>query len=299
MPSKFDLGVVYKDLVAEIAKLQDVQETTARAGLSLLSELYNINIDDSSSPTRVKINPRSWVKTTDNRLVLCGARGPSLVEYLEKENLVTKEVLNFGEFTFEMLTLKDETLDNTTIQNTGPTTKFPTCYYIISEEKNLDDWVNSLTWGTMTGNPYSNQHGDPRRFCIKDQAFRRISSQLLTTELIEQGKGWHQNWSLVRRENNRFIGVNLPSLDDSRRAKLYVNKSNRTVPFHWDGENLHIPKYLRLPFRVMRALQTASMKPPEEGWISILNQKPIESRVYSGIDEQLIKLIGEKIVGED
>jgi len=128
---------------------------------------------------------------------------------------------------------------------------------------------------------------------------RQVSAQRLATELIEQGTGWHQNWRLVIRENNQFRGVNLPTLNDSRRAKLYVNKSNGTVPFHWDGESLHIPKYLKLPFVVMRALQIASMKPPEDGWICISDQKPIKSLVYSGIDEKLIKLIGDKIVGED
>ena len=100
-------------------------------------------------------------------------------------------------------------------------------------------------------------------------------------------------------DNNQFRGVNLPTLNDSRKTKLYVNKSNGTIPFHWDGESLHIPKYLKLPFGVMRTLQTASMRPPDEGWISISNQKPIKSLVYSGIDETLIKLIGKKIIGED
>ena len=41
---------------------------------------------------------------------LSGARGPSLVEHLEQENLITTETLNFGEFTFEILTLKNDVL---------------------------------------------------------------------------------------------------------------------------------------------------------------------------------------------
>ncbi len=295
MPSKFDLGVPYDILAQEIANKENVTKKHAKAGLSLLSELNNISIDDG----RVKINPRCLIKTTDDRLILCGARGPSLVEHLEKENLITKETLNFGEFTFEILTLRDDVLDDMIIQYTGPTTDAPTCYYIISKEKNLDDWVNSLTWGTMTGNPYSNQHGNTRLFSIDDQAMRAVSKQRLAIELIEQGTGWHQNWRLIINEKNQFRGVNLPTLNDSRRAKLYVNKSNGTIPFHWDGESLHIPKYLKLPFGVMRTLQTASMRPPDEGWISISNQKPIKSLVYSGIDETLIKLIGKKIRGED
>ena len=295
MPSKFDSGVPYARLAEEIAKLHDVPVTKAKAGFSLLSELNNIDIDEG----RVKVSPRSIVRTTCGRLVLCGARGPSLVEHLEKDNLITKEILNWGEFTFEMLTLTDDKLDDSTIQYTGPTTDSPTSYYIISEEKNLDDWVNSLPWGPMEANPYSNQHGNTRLFCIDDQAMRPVSKQRLAVELVEQGTGWHQNWRLIINENNQSRGVNLPTLNDSRRAKLYVNKSNGTVPFHWDNDNLHIPKYLKLPFGVMKTLQTASMRPPDEGWISISNQKPIKSLIYSGIDQKLIKLIGEKIVGGD
>ena len=117
--------------------------------------------------------------------------------------------------------------------------------------------------------------------------------------MIEQGTGWFRTWRLVKHEEGRFKGVNLPTLNDSRKAKLFVNKSNNMVPFHWDGESLHIPKYLKLPFGVMRALQTASMRPPEEGWIRIPKQKTIKSLVYSGIDKRLIKMIGEKIVGVD
>ena len=43
-----------------------------------------------------------------------------------------------------------------------------------------------LTWGTMTGNPYSNQHGNTRLFSIDDQAMRAVSKQRLAVELIEQ-----------------------------------------------------------------------------------------------------------------
>ena len=100
MPSKFDLGVPYDILAQEIANKENVTKKDAKAGLSLLSELNNISIDDG----RVKVNPRSLIKTTDGRLVLCGARGPSLVEHLEQENLIDTETLNFGEFTFDILT---------------------------------------------------------------------------------------------------------------------------------------------------------------------------------------------------
>jgi hypothetical protein len=151
----------------------------------------------------------------------------------------------------------------------------------------------------MTGNPYSNQHGKTRQFNINGQVMRKVSDQRLAIELIEQGTGWQKNWRLIKKENNQFKGSTLPTLNDSRTAKLLVNKSSNMVPFHWDGESLHIPKYLKLPFGVMRALQTASMKPSEEGWISISNQAPMRSLVYSGIDNKLIKLIGDKIVGGD
>jgi len=297
MPSKIDFGVPYDTLENEIAELEGVTKTKAKAGLSLLSELNNIDIDDG----RVKVKPRCLVRTTDNRLVLCGARGPSLVEHLEQNNLITKEVLTFDGFNFEILTLKndDDVMDDEMISLTGPSTDLPTCYYIINEERNLDDWINSLTWGTMTGNPYSSQHGITKQFNTKDQAMREVSKQRLTIELIEQGTGWHRNWRLIKSEEKQLRGVNLLTLNDSRNAKLYVNKSNNTVPFHWDGECLHIPKYLKLPFGVMRTLQTASMRPADEGWISVSNQKPIKSLVYSGIDDKLIKLIGDKIVGED
>tara|TARA_B100001175_G_scaffold77475_1_gene64719 strand:- start:8038 stop:8985 length:948 start_codon:yes stop_codon:yes gene_type:complete len=300
--SKFDLGVPYNILVDEIAGKHEVEEKIARSALSLLSELNNIDIIIcNSQPTRVKIKPRGLIKTTDNRLVLCGARGPSLVEHLEKKNLITKEVLNFSEFNFEILTLKLDikVQDDDVISLTGPSTDLPTCYYIIDEVENLDEWVNSLTWGIMTGNPYSNQHGKTKQFNINGQAMWTVSDQRLAIELIEQGKGWQKNWRLIKNENNQFKGLTLPTLNDSRTAKLFVNKSNNMVPFHWDGENLHMPKYLKLPFGVMRALQTASMKPSEEGWISISNQTPIRSLVYSGIDDKLIRLIGDKIVGWD
>ena len=46
-------------------------------------------------------------------------------------------------------------------------------------------------WGTMTGNPYSDQHGNTRQFSIDDQAMRVVSKQRLAVELIEQGTGWH------------------------------------------------------------------------------------------------------------
>ena len=242
--SKFDLGVPYNTLVDEIAGKHKVEKNIARSALSLLSDLNNIDIIISNSqPTRVKIKPRCLIKTTDNRLVLCGARGPSLVENLEKNNLIRKEVLKFSDFSFEILTLElgVKVQDNDVISRTGPSTDLPTCYYIIDEVENLDEWVNSLTWGIMTGNPYSNQHGITRQFNINSQAMRKVSDQRLAIELIEQGTGWQKNWRLIKKENNQFKGLTLSTLNDSRTAKLFVNKSNNMVPFHWDGESLHIP----------------------------------------------------------
>jgi hypothetical protein len=297
MPSKFEQGVLYDTLVNEIAELHKVDEKIAKSGLSLLSELNNIDIEEG----RVKVKPRCLIKTTDNRLVLCGARGISLVEHLEKKDLITKEVLTFNEFNFEILTLKfdDKGPDDEVISLTGPSTDLPTCYYTINKEENLDGWVNSLAWGIMTGNPYSSQYGITKQFNINDQAMRQVSDQRLDIEMIEQVTGWFRTWRLVKHEEGHFEGVNLLTLNDSRKAKLYVNKSNNMIPFHWDGDSFHIPKYLKLPFGVMRALQIASMRPPEEGWIRIPKQKTIKSLVYSGIDKRLIKMIGEKIVGVD
>ena len=185
------------------------------------------------------------------------------MEYLEKENLITKETLIFGDFNFEMLTLIENTLDDNTKQYTGPTTDLPTSYSIISEEENLDNWSKSLQWGTMSVTLFQSVW-EYEEIQYKRPKMNMVSADRpLIVDMIEQGTGWHQNWRLIMRKDNQFRGVNLPTLNDSRKAKLYVNKCNDIVPFHWDGKNLHIPKYLKLPFGMMRAIQTASMKPPK------------------------------------
>ena len=296
IPSKFPQGVPYSTLAVEIANRHNVTGKVAKSGLSLLSELNHINIEGG----RVSVNPRCWVRTTDDQLVLCGARGPSLKEHLENENLITPEVLDFDQFNFEMLILKtNDELETKLIEKFGPTTDYPTCYGIISKEINLNDWIDSLTWGNFTGDQYSSQHGITKQFDIQDQAMREVSDQRLPLEMIEQGTGWFRTWRLFKKDDEGLKAVNLETLNDSRLGKLYVNRHNKTIPFYWDGKCLHIPKFLKLPFGVMRAIQTASMKPPMEGWISVSNQKAIKSLVYSGINEKLIKLIGDKIVGEE
>ena len=89
-PRRFRLGVETSRIRAELA--EGHAENSIKTGISVLADQCHIDV----YPGRYKVGKRRLIRTMDDRLVLAGARGPSLIERLVQHG-----------FTCEAMQLRD------------------------------------------------------------------------------------------------------------------------------------------------------------------------------------------------
>lgn len=296
-------GVARKQLEQE---LRDDPNLEASSVKELLRWLHVYGFIDNDGD-RITVRPRQLIRTTNDELVFTGATGPSLRDQLTKivdgglSELELGDGINLDRFSVPEASFKK---DNKALNElVGHPPSIITAHRLMSEVQSQREWFDSLHWLPLSHtNPYANHHGvETEQFSLSHQSMKPARSQRCDVELIQSGMGVYLAWQLVRRtQDDRWEAANLLSLDDRRRAKLYVNEINGVFPFHWENGNLHLPKYLFLPTDIERALHVASMMAVEYHHLSISGKRPIESRILHGIDEDLLKLFSKAVfVGED
>ena len=296
-------GVARKQLEQE---LRDGPNLEANSVKELLRWLHVYGFIDNDGD-RITVRPRQLIRTTNDELVFTGATGPSLRDQLTAivdgglSELELGNGMNLDRFSVPEASFNED--NNALNELVGRPPSTVTAHRLMSEVQSQRDWFNGLHWTLLAHtNPYANHHGvETKQFSLSHQAMRRAGNQHCDVEFIQSGEGVYRAWQLVRRaREDRWEAANLLSLDDRRRAKLYVNEINGVFPFHWENGSLHLPKYLFLPTDIERALHMASMLAVDYHHLSISGKRPIESRMLHGIDEDLLKLFSRAVfVGED
>jgi hypothetical protein len=296
-------GVARKQLEQE---LRDASNLEANSVKELLRWLHVYGFIDNDGD-RITVRPRQLIRTTNDELVFTGATGPSLREQLTAivdgglSELELGDGMNLDRFSVPQASFEED--NNTLNELVGHPPSTITAHRLMSDVQSQREWFDGLHWALLAHtNPYANHQGvETKQFSLSHQTMRRAGGQRCDVEFIQSGEGVYRTWRLVRRaHDDRWEAANLLSLDDRRRAKLYVNEINGIFPFHWENTNLHLPKYLFLPTDIERALHVASMMAVDYHHLSISGDRPIESRILRGIDDDLLRLFSRAVfVGED
>lgn len=305
-PGDFANGAYRRTIIWEMIDSYNLTDARVKEILGLLNSFNQIETDAD----RIRVRPRHMIRTTDNMLVLCGATGPSLRELLtQRLGIEFKRLELIDGLELELLFISEDDfnlMDDDLKQLTGMPDPNISSHRLLYSEITQSEWFNNLRWMEVsTLNPLANRPGfQTQQFNIQTQTMRNVegSNQRLETELVLSGDGAYRSWQLVRKtSSNRFEAVNLNTLDDRRRAKLYVNERAGVNPFHWDSDSrLHLPSHLLLPIKIEISLHIAGMKEIEYGELSIKGERPISSRILSGIDESFMKLFREAtLVGDE
>ena len=291
-PRRFPLGVETSRIRAELA--EGHAENSIKTGISVLADQCHIDV----YPGRYKVGKRRLIRTMDDRLVLAGARGPSLIERLVQHGFTCEAMqLREGnnEFTLTQISISADDCPHGLEDLVGPVPEQPTSLSLLAGTPSQQEWFAAVPMEPIGGNPFAVLNGEPVTFLSLDTwRFGAHSPGQLDVYVTRRGRGYQLStrWLQRREDHSGFEGRMLQTLDDRRRAQFRFMELNGRIPLQWsrEDETLTVPAFFHLPPVLTRAISMASMRLPE--YITIDESPfPMPARRYRNITEPLMEQV--------